>query len=251
MKLVNKEMLNVCYKFFNRFITASELVVKLKELDCNDNEFKSFVEELDKFVKSLPNCEDDYVRNEKAKLKNVIDKLKNIPDTKEFKKLNEHVASLKKDYERDFDSHERWFKVVEFIDENEYFNESFDNLSKYELLEFIAQYICAPFPPQISEDEFIGLINEGIKHDEREWIWRMALNYERSGFDFTLISDYFIKVKDGYYLVELISAVRDVLDIDSILDKLTDDELIKDIKERKNILDNCLTKKQMDKLMKK
>ena len=66
-----------------------------------------------------------------------------------------------------------------------------------------------------------------------------------------MISDYFIKVKDGYYLVELICAVKDFLDIDSILDKLEDQELIADVKDRKNILDNCLTKKQMDKLMKK
>ena len=249
MKLNNKEMLNICYKFFNRFITASELVVALKKVDCNDEAYVSFIEELDELVNSIPNEEDEYVRNEKAKIKNIIDKLKNIPKEEQFKKLNDHVESLKKDYERDFDSYDRWYKVVEFINDNDYFNNYFDSLSKYELLEFIAQYICAPFPPQISEEEFIEIVNEGIKHDEREWIWRMALNYETRGFDFSLISDYFIKVKDGYYLVELISGIKDALDIDSILDKLNDKDLIEDIKIRKSILDNCLSKKQLDKLM--
>lgn len=250
MEIVNKEMLNICYKFFNRFITASELVDALNKLEFKNKGFKSFVDTLDDLVKSLPNEEDEYVKNEKAKIKNIIDKLKNIPKEEEFKKLNDHVESLKKDYERDFDSYDRWFKIVEFINDNDYFNECFDSLSKYEFLEFIAQYICAPFPPQISEEEFVELVNEGIRHDEREWIWRMALNYERSGFDFTLISDYFIKVKDAYYLVELICAVKDSLDIDSILNKLNDKDFIRDIKTRKTILDNCLSKKQMDKLMK-
>ena len=248
---MNKEMLNLCYKFFNRFITAAELVDAFDKLDIKDKEFIGFRNDLKDLVKSIPNIEDEYVKNEKAKLKNIIDKLSNVPKEEEFKKLNEHVDSLKKDYEREFDSHERWFKITEFIDENEYFNKCFDKLSKYEFLELIAQYICAPFPPQISEEEFVELIKEGIKHDEREWIWRMALNYEHSGFDFTLISDYFIKVKDGYYLVELICAVKDSLDIDAILDKLEDKVLIEDVKERKSILDNCLTKKQMVKLMNK
>ena len=248
---MNKEMLNLCYKFFNRFITAAELVKELDDIIVDDKRFVSFKSDLKELVKSIPNVEDEYVRSEKAKIKNIIDKLSNVPKSEEFKKLNDHVDSLKKDYKREFDSHERWFKITEFIDENEYFNECFDKMSKYEFLEFIAQYICAPFPPQISEEEFVEIVNEGIKHDEREWIWRMALNYERRGFDFSLISDYFIKVKDGYYLVELICAVKDSLDIDSILDKLEDKELIADVKDRKNILDNCLTKKQMDKLMKK
>ena len=248
---MNKEMLNLCYKFFNRFITAVELVKELDDIIVDDKRFVSFKSDLKELVKSIPNVEDEYVRSEKAKIKNIIDKLSNVPKSEEFKKLNDHVDSLKKDYKREFDSHERWFKITEFIDENEYFNECFDKMSKYEFLEFIAQYICAPFPPQISEEEFVEIVNEGIKHDEREWIWRMALNYERRGFDFSLISDYFIEVKDGYYLVELICAVKDSLDIDSILDKIEDQELIADVKDRKNILDNCLTKKQMDKLMKK
>ena len=247
----NKEMLNICYKFFNRFITASELVDKLGSIDCDETEFISFVNELKEYADKIPNEVDEYVLKQKESIKKMIDKLSQIPKDPDLQALNNHVDSLKKDYEREFDSHERWFKVVEFINDNKYFNECFDSMSKYELLEFIAQYICAPFPPQINEKEFEEIIAEGIKHDEREWIWRMALNYEHSGFDFSLISNYFIEVRDGYYLVELISAVGGVLDIDSVLDKIVDKDLVEDVKSRKDVLENCLSSAQMEKLMNK
>lgn len=54
----------------------------------------------------------------------------------------------------------------------------------------------------------------------REALWRLAFNYNHKGKDFTLIEDYFLQVKDYYYLTELISAVEEDLDKDRLLKKI-------------------------------
>lgn len=93
-------------------------------------------------------------------------------------------------------------------------------MNDYELLEFIAQYISVPIPPQIDQEKFNDLVKVGIKNNEREWLWRLAFNYNRKNKDFSLIEDYFIEKKDSYYLTELISAVREDLDMKKLKEKV-------------------------------
>ena len=251
MELINKEMLNLCYKFFNRFITADELVVKLGELENPTDDLVTFKESLKEFVETVPNVEDDYVINEKKKIQELIDKLGNVPKEEGTEKLCEHIESLKKGLDRNYDSKDRWYKVTEFINDNKYFNDCFDGLSKYELLEFIAQYICVPFPPQINNDEFDELVNVGVEHDEKEWLWRMAINYEYSVFSFNAIADYFIKEKDGYYLGELVSGVRDSLDMEHIIENVKDVDLINDLKSREDVLKLRMSDEELERLFNK
>ena len=147
------------------------------------------------------------------------------------------------------DSHERWFNITNYINENKYFNTCFDSLSDYELLEFIAQNIKAPFPPSFNQEEFDRLVKAGIEKDEREWLWRLAFNYEGRNLNFDSIVNYFIKKKDGYYLAELISAVGECLNIDSIIDKINDRELIEDLKVRKQVISSYVTDEQFKNLI--
>ena len=67
--------------------------------------------------------------------------------------------------------------------------------------------------------------------------------------DMDSIIDYFIKMKDGYYLTELISAIGQSLDIDKIIDKINDKDLIKDLEGRKNIL--SISEEQFQRLINK
>lgn len=89
-----------------------------------------------------------------------------------------------------------------------------------QLLDFIAQYISVPIPPEINQEKFDDLVKAGIKADKREALWRLAFNYNRKKINFSLIEDYFIKKRDSYYLIELISAVQEDLDIDEIIQKV-------------------------------
>ena len=252
----NKELLNICYKFFNRFITADKLIEELTNMDTTDlskkniEEQKKLIKEIKTIAQNIPNEIDEYVIQKKDQIKNMIDRFENIPkDDKNFDFLNKHLENLKKDYEKEMDSHERWFKITDCINKNSYFNKVFESLTDYELLEFIAQYISAPFPPNLTQEEFDRLVKIGIEKDEREWLWRLAFNYENSNIIFDSIVEYFIKKKDGYYLAELISVVGERLNIDKIMDMINDKELIEDLKNRKSVISYYVSEEQFNRLI--
>ena len=253
--MINKELLNICYKFFNRFITADILIEQLSninttELSKNDiNEINKLINEIKIISNNIPNKVDDYVLKKKENLNNLIKKLDQIPNDNEF--LDRQLDNLKKEYDKEMDSHERWFAITDCIDKSEYFTRTFESLTDYELLEFIAQNIQAPFPPNITQEKFDKLVKVGVEKDEREWLWRLAFNYDNHNINFDSIVDYFIKVKDGYYLSELICAVSDSLDIDNIINKIDDKELIKYLIEDREVLNNYISEKQFSRLKEK
>ena len=258
MCMKNKELLNICYKFFNRFITADILIEQLTNID-KTNLSKNDIEETNKIISDIkkiadntPNEVDEYVIKKKETISNLIKKIEQIPkndNNSDF--LNRQLDNLKKDYDREMDSHERWFAITDCIDKNDYFTKIFESLTDYELLEFIAQNIQAPFPPNLTQEEFDKLVKVGIEKDEREWLWRLAFNYERSKINFDNIVDYFIKKKDGYYLAELISAIGECLNIDSIINKIVDKEMIEDLKKRKGVISSYVSDEQFNRLIDK
>ena len=149
------------------------------------------------------------------------------------------------------DSQARWVAITDYIVKNDYFDNNFESLTDYELLKFITQNIQAPFPPKLTQEEFDKLVKVGMEKDERELLWRLAFNYEGSKINFDDIVDYFIEKKDGYYLAELISAVGECLNIDRIIDKIDDKELIEDLKKRKDIISSYVSEEQFNKLINK
>ena len=91
----NKELLNVCYKFFNRFITADKLLEELANTDTSNlskkdiEEQNKLTEEIKTIAKNTPNEMDEYVIKNKEKLKNMINRFENIPkDDKDIDFLN-------------------------------------------------------------------------------------------------------------------------------------------------------------------
>ena len=216
----NKTLLNISYKFLNRFITVDELIEQLSNMDNSKlkdeskKKLNSLIKGIKKLAKSLPNEEDEFISKEK-------------------------------------DSFKRWYTIAKYITSDDYFNTCFNNLSNYELLEFIGQNISAPNPPNLSQEEFDELVKVGIKKDERELLWRLAFNYENKKIDFNKIVDYFIKKKDGYYLGELISAVGKQLDINKIIDDINDKDLIIDLKSRKAVISEFINDEQFNRLISK
>ena len=254
----NKELLNICYKFFNRFINANILIEQLLSIDKTNlsktdvKQMNILIEDIKKLENDIPNEEDEFVVNKKKSIKRIIDKIEVVPkDDKNMDFINRQLESLKKEYEKEIDSYKRWITIADCINNNEYFNKVFDSLNDYELLEFIAQYINAPFPPQINQDKFDKLVKAGIEKDEREWLWRLAFNYEEKNIKFDSIVNYFIKKKDGYYLVELISAVGKYLNLDEIINKINDKELIEYIKNNRQSMGLNITEEQFNKIVEK
>lgn len=249
----NKDVLNIFYKFINRIITSIELVDELNNIDkqllLDNKELKVLIDDINVLVDSIPNVEDEYVIKKREQINRLINRFDSMDVKDDF--INDKIKDLKSYYGRDIDSHERWKAIFECIIKNGYLNNTFDSMNDYELLEFIAQYIQVPMPPNMDQEEFDRLVKVGIENDKKEWLWRLAFNYENSGLNFDSIVDYFIKVKDGYYLGELISAVGECLDIDNIIDKIQDKELIEDLKTRKAVISCYVSDEQFNRLISK
>ena len=88
------------------------------------------------------------------------------------------------------------------------------------LLKFITKYIYVPFPPVLTQEEFNNLVDTGIKENKKESLWRLAFNYNRKNKDFSKIEDYFIEVRDDYYLIELVCAVKEDLNLNKLAKKV-------------------------------
>lgn len=59
-----------------------------------------------------------------------------------------------------------------------------------------------------------------INNNDCEGLWRLAFNYDFCDFDFEQIADYYIKVKNEYYLTDLIYVLSEKFDLLNILNKV-------------------------------
>jgi hypothetical protein len=225
------DLVSLMYKYINRFINSDELLESLEELDLNNftDEEKASIKKLIDDIKSIkdkiPNEVDEIEKNRleiNEKYVNGIDKIlqNNTLENKLKEKFLKIREGLLEDKKKVKDGGKLYESLFTLLADNDLINYYCDLLNDYELLEFIAQYISVPMPPQISQEKFDKIVKVGIENDEREWLWRLAFNYNRKNKDFSLIEDYFIEKRDDYYLTELISAVRDDLNMKKLKKKV-------------------------------
>lgn len=225
------DLVSLMYKYINRFINSDELLESLEELDLNNftDEEKASIKKLIDDIKSIkdkiPNEVDEIEKNRieiNEKYVNGIDKIlqNNTLENKLKEKFLKIREGLLEDKKKVKDGGKLYESLFTLLADNDLINYYCDLLNDYELLEFIAQYISVPMPPQISQEKFDKIVKVGIENDEREWLWRLAFNYNEKNKDFSLIEDYFIEKRDDYYLIELISAVRDDLNMKKLKKKV-------------------------------
>ncbi len=225
------DLVSLMYKYINRFINSDELLESLEELDLNNftDEEKASIKKLIDDIKSIkdkiPNEVDEIEKNRleiNEKYVNGIDKIlqNNTLENKLKEKFLKIREGLLEDKKKVKDGGKLYESLFTLLADNDLINYYCDLLNDYELLEFIAQYISVPMPPQISQEKFDKIVKVGIENDEREWLWRLAFNYNEKNKDFSLIEDYFIEKRDDYYLTELISAVRDDLNMKKLKKKV-------------------------------
>ena len=225
------DLVSLMYKYINRFINSDELLESLEELDLNNftDEEKASIKKLIDDIKSIkdkiPNEVDEIEKNRleiNEKYVNGIDKIlqNNTLENKLKEKFLKIREGLLEDKKKVKDGGKLYESLFTLLADNDLINYYCDLLNDYELLEFIAQYISVPMPPQISQEKFDKIVKEGIENDEREWLWRLAFNYNEKNKDFSLIEDYFIEKRDDYYLTELISAVPEDLNMKKLKKKV-------------------------------
>lgn len=225
------DLVSLMYKYINRFINSDELLESLEELDLNNftDEEKASIKKLIDDIKSIkdkiPNEVDEIEKNRieiNEKYVNGIDKIlqNNTLENKLKEKFLKIREGLLEDKKKVKDGGKLYESLFTLLADNDLINYYCDLLNDYELLEFIAQYISVPIPPQIDQEKFDKIVKVGIENDEREWLWRLAFNYNEKNKDFSLIEDYFIEKRDDYYLTELISAVPDDLNMKKLKKKV-------------------------------
>lgn len=225
------DLVSLMYKYINRFINSDELLESLEELDLNNftDEEKASIKKLIDDIKSIkdkiPNEVDEIEKNRieiNEKYVNGIDKIlqNNTLENKLKEKFLKIREGLLEDKKKVKDGGKLYESLFTLLADNDLINYYCNLLNDYELLEFIAQYISVPMPPQISQEKFDKIVKVGIENDEREWLWRLAFNYNEKNKDFSLIEDYFIEKRDDYYLTELISAVREDLNMKKLKKKV-------------------------------
>ncbi len=224
-------LVTLMYKYINRFINSDELLESLEELDLNNfsKEEKISINKLIDDIKTIKdktaNEIDEIEKNRLETIERIVSNINIILESDNLEKdLREKIEHRKEylleDKKKVKDGGKLYESIYILLADNKLINHYWESINDYELLEFIAQYISVPVPPQIDQEKFNDLVKVGIKNNEREWLWRLAFNYNRKNKDFSLIEDYFIEKKDSYYLTELISAVREDLDMKKLKEKV-------------------------------
>ena len=224
-------LVTLMYKYINRFINSDELLESLKELDLKNfsKEEKISINKLIDDIKTIKdktaNEIDEIEKNRLETIERIVSNINIILESDNLEKdLREKIEHRKEylleDKKKVKDGGKLYESIYILLADNKLINHYWESINDYELLEFIAQYISVPIPPQIDQEKFNDLVKVGIKNNEREWLWRLAFNYNRKNKDFSLIEDYFIEKKDSYYLTELISAVREDLDMKKLKEKV-------------------------------
>lgn len=225
------DLVTLMYKYINRFINSDELLKSLEELDLNKFtaeekiSINKLIDDIKIIKEKTENEVDEIEKNRLETIEKYVNGIDRILQNNNLEnKLKEKFLKIKQDLMEDKkkvkDGGKLYESIYILLTDNELINHYWDLMNDYELLEFIAQYISVPMPPQIDQEKFNDLVKVGIKNNEREWLWRLAFNYNRKNKDFSLIEDYFIEKKDSYYLTELISAVREDLNMKKLKEKV-------------------------------
>lgn len=260
----NMDLVNIVYRYVNRFINSDELIKLLTNLDLKKfskreiANIAELIEEVKKIIETVPIEIDQVETRRLTSLNHILEAFEKIKtnenNEKEVREFAEkHYNDLEKTKYEVRDSGPRYEKLYDLLINNSVYIKYCKKMSDLELLEFIAQYISVPVSPNINQETFNNLVKIGIKKDKREALWRLAFNYEGKKMDFTHIEDYFIEKRDDYYLTEFISAVYEDLDINNLIEKVINtkdrDFIIKCGNRAKNI--GIFNDKEIEKLKKR
>ena len=147
------------------------------------------------------------------------------------KSLEELIINNENEYER----------VIDLTIHNKTYIDIAKNMSALELMLLITSYIFVPFTPNIDQDGFNDLVNVAKNYDNAlENIWRLGMNYDRKGYNFDLLDNFFVDSKNVYYLGEYISLIHQINQekIVNTIVKTKDKGFIKQILENDTIVDN-------------
>ena len=233
------ELVLLMYRYINKFINGEKLLEEIGGLDKSKYN-KTELDKMEKLFNSInyaiENSKNKISKEEKERIDG-IDTLLNKIDNKDYdnKEEEDYLNRIKDVLERDKknirDSEKLYESIFKLLTKNDLINKYAEKMTDEELFDMITRYIYAPNPPIIDNSGFDDLVRVGIDNDDREGLWRLAMNYDMKGFDFTDIVIHYIEKRDAYYITELISGVIDSLDMNDVMDRIIHTQDKKFIKE--------------------
>lgn len=201
--LKNNFFVKSVYKYINKLINKDILINEIK-IFLNSKVGKKYKKDLNILLENIENKD---------------------------KSLEELIINNENEYERIFD----------LTIHNKTYIDIAKNMSALELMLLITSYIFVPFTPNIDQDGFNDLVNVAKNYDNfLENIWRLGMNYDRKGYNFDLLDNFFVDSKNVYYLGEYISLIHQINQekIVNTIVKTKDKGFIKQILENDTIVDN-------------
>lgn len=184
----------------------------------------------DKLVEELNKLKDKYPLS-KDEINTVINKVESL-----LNELGEYV---------------RFSKIQDVLEETELFKTELKNITPKLMLDMLTQYIYVGNIPDITQNFFDEMVNECINSNSREKAWRLALNFIKNK-NIQKIEDYFIEVRDEYYIGELLSTLYDddLTLVDRVINKMVNTNDKKFIKKylQLNYIDNFMKDEHYKKL---
>lgn len=240
------DLVNIVYRYVNRFINSEELLTLLKAIDESSFSTEEIVDinklldEVENIIRTVPIEIDNEERNRIASINRILGTLEKVKNNKENNQevldtVQRQYDNLIREKKKVRDSGPRYIELSKALTTNKTYISYCQKMNSKELLELITQYISVPMPPRIEQDLFDEMVEAGIKEDKREALWRLVFNYVGRNKDFTRVEDYFIEKRDAYYLTELMSIEDKELNMEKLEKKINntnDEKFINDCFER-------------------
>ena len=201
--LKNNFFVKSVYKYINKLINKDILINEIKTF-LNSKVGKKYKKDLNILLENIENKD---------------------------KSLEELIINNENEYER----------IVDLTIHNKTYIDIAKNMGALELMLLITSYIFVPVTPNIDQDGFNDLVNVAKNYDNAlENIWRLGMNYDRKGYNFDLLDNFFVDSKNVYYLGEYISSIHQINQekIVNTIVKTKDKGFIKQILENDIIVDN-------------
>lgn len=141
------ELVNLMYRYVNRFINSNELINELKKIDISNYSEKD-KKVIDKLIKDIeevrdktPNEIDEVEKKRLEQIDYLLDKFKEVNTSDEQAKefIEKQYNNLLEDKEKVRDGGKLYTKIVNLLTNNSVINKSASEMNDKELLTFITR----------------------------------------------------------------------------------------------------------------
>ena len=140
--------------------------------------------------------------------------------------------------------------IINLLLNNKVYKTFKSKMTDKDMMLLVTSYICVANPIIITQEEFNKMVIAAKESDNSEEdIWRLAMNYDSKGYDYSSLDEYFVNSKNIWYLGEYISSIWQI-DLDKIIRLILatkDKEYIKNI-IKDELINNHIDEKNMQKL---